>query len=141
MSTVQIEARNQWLANQKEGVEIVDTLQIARHNKTNQQVKTYWGLAMQMAVSEFDSRGYDTSYLLRIDKPTGIGITKDMLYEYLCNVCPIYDEEGQRITLSKTTIKEMTKFFNDCRNYMASQWSIIIPDPNPDWWKVKEQNE
>ena len=47
----------------------------------------------------------------------------------------IYNEEGQRITLSHKDCdtKAAAIFFEEMRNWSASQWSIYIPDPNPLW--------
>lgn len=135
MSAVQIEARKQWLANKKEGAEIVDTLSVAKRSKTNRQLGAYWGLGMSVAEAEFDRRGFDTSYILRIDKPTGNKITKERLYEFLLDACPIYDENGNRITLSKTNTIQMAQFYDACRNYLASQYNVQIPEIDPNWRK------
>ena len=99
-------------------------------NKTHQQVKAYWGLAMTTIEQAFADNGWDTSYLLRLDHETGIACDKDLIYEYLCNVCPVY-EQGKRITLSKMSIEQAIKFFDDCRAFASSQWGIYVPEPDP----------
>ena len=85
------------------------------------------------AVTELDDRGYDTSFILNTPKPTGIGIDKNLLCDYFYNVCPIFNEDGKRITLSKMNIEQAMKFFGDVRNFLASQWSIVVPEPDPNW--------
>jgi hypothetical protein len=43
------------------------------------------------------------------------------------------NDEGERITLSKADTSQASKFFEDIRAFAASQWSVNIPDPDPDW--------
>lgn len=97
--------------------------------KSNQQIKTWWGLFATIVKTEFDDMGWDTSYFFNLDKPTGIGITTELLKEYMYSVVPIYDEQGKRVTMSKMNTKQMSKFFNDCRNWAATQWYINTPEP------------
>jgi len=97
--------------------------------KTKHQLGAHFGLALAIIIAEFDDRGYDTSFLYRIDKPTGIRIDKDLLKDYFYSVCPIF-EAGQRITLSKATSEQASKHFNDVRNWASSQWQIVIPEPD-----------
>ena len=127
------EARKYW-SRIKDGTPVVKSLTVPRQGKTNQQVRAIWGLLMAMTLNELNDKGYDTSFLLNISEPTGNPITKEQLCTYLYEVCPIYSE-GIKITLSKANIEEAAKFFEDCRNFIASQWGIHIPDPNPEWSK------
>ena len=129
--------RNQFIDRLKDGETVEETLTVLRPSKTQKQLGAFWGLAMSIAVAELDDRGYDTSFLLNTPKPTGIAITKALLCEYLYNVCPIFDEDGKRITLSKADTQQAAKFFDDSRNFMASQWSITIPEPSPLWREEK----
>jgi len=132
-SAMQLQFRKLYIESLKDGAEIKESITILRKSKTNKQVKAHWGMIINMSLAEFEDRGYDTSYILRLDKPTGIAISKDLLYEYLCNVCPIFDENGKRITLSKMDTAQASKFFEDCRNHLASQWSIYISEPDENW--------
>jgi hypothetical protein len=116
----------------KEGSTFKSSLSVPRESKTHSQVKAIWGMVIAMAVNEFSDRGWDTSYLLNLPEPTGCEIKGEILKLYLYEVCPIHDDNG-RVTLSKMTTEQASKFFEDCRNFMASQWNIIIPDPRPDW--------
>lgn|SRR4030042_252705 len=100
--------------------------------KTSAQLKTWWGLFAATIITEFNDRGYDTSYILKVDKPTGIPISRDLLKEYLYNVCPVF-RDGRRITMSSMDTEEMSRFFDDCRNFAASQWNIFVPEPDPNW--------
>jgi hypothetical protein len=137
LSIIQKELRQQFLASLKDGTLIKETLTKRGQNKTYQQVKAFWGMVITMTLAEFDDRGWDTSYLLNMDKPTGIAISKDLLKEYFYAVCPVFDENGKRITLSKMTIEQAMKQFEMVRNFAASQWSIYIPDPDPNWREKK----
>jgi len=96
--------------------------------KSYEQVKTWWGLFAAIVKSEFDDRGWDTSYFFNLDQPTGIGISTDLLKEYMYAVCPVYSD-GKRTTISKMDMPQLHKFFNDCRDYAATQWGIVTPEP------------
>ena len=84
---------------------------------------------------EFDDRGWDSSILLNLDKPTGIGVTTNFLKEYFYIVTPMYSDDGKRITLSHKDCdtKAASKFFDDVSAWCASQFSIYIPSPDPLW--------
>jgi len=127
------EMRKKYWDGIKEDTIVEESLVVKRESKTNKQLGAYWKLAMAMAIDELDYRGYDTSFILKTDKPTGIKITKDLLCDFFYNICPIFNDDSQIITLSKATTTQAAKFFDDTRNYLASQWSIYVPEPDPEW--------
>lgn len=135
LSDIQSKSRQQWLASLKDGTRVKETLVRETKEGTYQQIKTIFGLVIAMIVTGFNDLGWDSSYLLKTDLPTGVPITKGLLKEYFYIVCPIEDEEGNRITLSKANIMQRMKFIDDTRNFAASQWGMDIPDPNPNWDK------
>ena len=116
-----------------EGAAFKSSLVVPRDDKTYQQVKAQWGMVIGMTIEELDSRGYDTSFIYNLPKPTGIAIKPRQLQDYLYVVCPTYAEDGRELTLSKMDIQQASQFFSECRDYLASQWSIVIPDPDPNW--------
>jgi len=116
-----------------DGAVVESSLKQPRKNKSHDQVEMIWGLLMGKAVIELDDRGYDTSFLYNLPDPTGIKIEEEDLCRFFYQVCPIYNEDGQRITLSKTDTKQASDFFEKVRSWMASQWQIDIPDPDPNW--------
>ena len=127
-----------WLLNIKDGTLIVSTHKIFRPHKTYQQVKTHFGLLINTVIVKANDEGIDTSRFLRMlvreDLPTGIGLTKDFVHQLLYALCPVYDEEGGRVTLSKMNTEQASFFLNMCRNLLAGR-GIYIPDPNPNWKK------
>ena len=110
---------------------------VVRKGKSQKQLGAIFGLMMARAKCELDDRGMDTSFIFKLDNPTGIDICIEDLKQYFYTTCPIYNEEGIRITLSKSNTKEAARFFDNVVSYMASQWSIVIPNPDKDW-KEKE---
>ncbi len=135
LSDVQERLRRQSLASIKDGTLVRETIVREGRNKTHQQIKTIFGLVIAMIIQSFEDNGWDSSIILNTELPTGIPVSKDLLKEYFYIVCPIYDDEGNRITLSKATIEQAMKFIDDIRNWSASQWSIAVPDPDPNWRK------
>jgi len=134
------EERRRYIERLREGAVVSEDLSHYRAPKSQKQLGAHFGLMLAMAVIELNDRGYDTSFLLRIDKPTGIGITRDMLKEYLYSVCPIFNNEGAKITLSNATTEQAAKHFEDCRNFLASQWQINVPKPDINWRKKNGKN-
>jgi len=139
LSVSQNALRKNYLQNLKDGTQISEEIKPIRKGKTHQQVKAIFGLALATVKAEFDDRGWDTSFLYNLSIPTGIEVSVNMLKEYFYGVCPIYSEEGQRITLSHKDCdtKAASNFLEEVRNWSASQWGIYIAEPNPDW---KEEN-
>jgi len=125
--------REHFLASIRDDTRITETIERDTKPKTYAQVKTIFGLAIAQIVAEFSDRGWDSSMLLNLNKPTGISVSQGLLKEFLYAVCPIYDENDKLITLSKADTRQAAKFFDEIRNYAASQWSIYIAEPNPNW--------
>lgn len=121
-----------YLSNIKDGTLVERETKKFRQSKTLQQTKAYWGLAITLIETEFKDRGWDTSFLLRLNKETGIACDKDLIYVFLCNACPVF-ENSQRITLSKMSIEQCIKFFENCCAFAATQWNIFIPPPDKNW--------
>jgi len=110
--------------------------------KTNQQVKMHFGLLIDTIIARANDEGIDTSkflkLLLREDLPTGVGLTKDFLHQLFYLVCPTYDAEGRRVTLSKMSTTEASDWFDRCRNLLSSR-GLYVDDPDPDWRNKKSK--
>lgn len=124
----------------KDGTQVYARFGRLKAPKTNAQLRAWWGLFASTVITEFNDRGYDTSFLLNTEKPTGIPIDRDLIKDYLYNVCPVYDSE-RRITMSSMDIEQMCKFFDDCRNFAASQWNIYVPEPDKNWREKRKISE
>ncbi len=141
LSLPQAVSRKHWLSTLKDGTCIKETLTKVTKSKTHQQVKAYFGLALNVILSEFEDRGWDTSILLGQTVPTGVSVSKGLLKEYLYAACCPCDDDGNLITISSEkmdTIRQ-AKLFEDVRNWAASQWHIQIPDPSPTWREEKSK--
>jgi len=131
------EERRKYWSRIKDGTTVKTSITVPRPGKSDLQLGAIWGLMLSQAVNELSDRGYDTSFIYNLPNPTGIEITKDDLCQYFYNACPIYNGVGHRITLSKSSTTEAAKFFEDVRNFLASQWSIVVENPDPDWKNKK----
>ena len=134
------EERRKWWDRLKEGAHFVESLNKPRKDKSQEQLGAIWGLMMAGACIQLDDMGYDTSFLFNTNKPTGVRIGKEDLCRFFYSACPIYDEHGKQITLRKATTVQAAKFFDDVRNWMASQWGIYIPEPDPEWREKAKEN-
>ena len=133
--------RQHYLTSMKDGTRVIETITRDTKPKTHAQVKTIFGLAIAQIVADFESRGWDSSMLLNLEKPTGVPVSAGLLKEFLYAVCPIYEDNDKLITLSKADTRQAAKFFDEIRNFAASQWSLYIPEPNPDWKEEQAQQE
>ena len=132
------EAKKRWLAGQKDGTQIGIELKRPSIPKSKQQLGAVFGLLLKTAIIEMHDLGMDTSYIYKLDKPTGIAIDSDSLLEYMYNACPIFRND-ERITLSKMDMAEIAKCYDDFCKYLASQFGIVIPETDPDWRKTREK--
>ncbi len=116
-----------------EGSLFKTSLVVPRDPKTHQQVKAQWSMVIGMTIEELDARGYDTSFLFNLPKPTGIAIKGKQLQAFLYAACPTYAEDGRELTLSKMDTQQASEFFEACRAFLASQWGVVIPNPDINW--------
>ncbi|NIV68947.1 MAG: hypothetical protein GWN41_02250 [Phycisphaerae bacterium] len=63
----------------------------------------------------------------------GIAPNKQMIHEILLKSCGGVGELGQSKRLSEMTTTEAAQFFENIRDWAATQLGIVIPDPNPNW--------
>ena len=131
---VQVEAENDWLASLKDGTIVVREHRIFRRGKTHNQLGAQFGLLIKTAVQDLEDRGEGTEIFFNSPDPSGVKIDEDMLKNYFYIRCPIYNDKGNRITLSKADTTQASKHFSDCQNILASRpFSIFIPDPDKNW--------
>lgn len=124
--------RKRYLSNLKAGTNVIETIKVVRRGKTHKQCKAIFGLAFAVIVKIFEDNGWDSSIIYNIDIPTGVPVNSDMLIDFFYSLHPTYQDD-KRITLSKMTTVEAADFYEKISNYAASQWSIVIPDPDPEW--------
>ena len=140
LSKVQYDLKMDFLMK-NDGKAVVEILKRETKKRSLSQLKAHFGLALQTIVDEFDDRGWDSSFIYNMEKPTGVPVTKATLQQYFYALYPTTNDKGEFITMSDDdfdTVKEMT-FFDAIRNHAASQWSIVIDDPDPLWReKLKE---
>lgn len=113
------------------------TIKKYRQPRSNKQLGDWWGLFSKICLAEFEDRGWDTSYVFKLDQPTGIAITADLLKQYMYAVCPQFDDKDNPVTMSNMDTLQMSNFQTDCRSFAATQWNTYIPDPDPNW-RIKQ---
>lgn len=133
LSPDQGSARQRYLAGLKDGTAVEEVISKIYALRSQKQLGSWFGLFSQTVLDTLSDRGWDTSYIFKLSQPTGIEVTKDLLKEYMYSVCSTKSK-----TMSKMDTKEMAEFFDFCRNFVASQWSIHVPEPDP-LYKEKEK--
>ena len=98
--------------------------------KTVNQVKYTFAGIIVSAIEQAEDIGLDSSEfiaeLIRKDLPSGVKIDKDLMKEILYACCPVIRKE-KRITLSKMTKDEASKFIDDCCNLLSAHGVYIAP--------------
>lgn len=97
-------------------------------HKTHQQVKTHFGLAVAMIRDAMIEMGWSIC---------GISPNKEMIHEILLKACGGVGELGQSKRLSEMTTAEAAQFFENIRDWAATQLGINIPNPDPNWQENK----
>ena len=112
------------------GQYIMEITQISQPKNVNQVKYTFAGI-ISSAIEQAEDIGLDSSEfiaeLIRKDLPSGVKIDKDLMKEILYACCPVIRKE-KRITLSKMTKDEASKFIDDCCNLLSAH-GVYIPPP------------
>ena len=124
LSPIQREIRERYLSELKDGTLIKETLRREGNVKTHKQCKTQFGLVVEMVRLQLEDMGADIC---------GIPANKDMVYDILKKACFGVGDFGEILGLSEMTITQASKAFENCRTWAATQLSLNIPDPDPDW--------
>ena len=132
LSSEQKALRQQFLDTMT-GKAFVEEIKRYRQKKSSKQLGAYFGLFAKTVLAEFEDRGIDTSYIFKLDKPTGIPISTGVLKDYMYSVCPTHDDKDNQITIRDMDTIQMAGFFDECRNFASSQWSIYVPEPDKDY--------
>lgn len=127
LSGTQNELRMRWLAGMKEGTRVKERLTKEGQCKSLNQVKAHFGLVIMMIRQTMIDYGWAIC---------GVAPNKNMIHDILKKACGGVGECGENLGLSEMTIEQAAKFFENCRDWAASELKIVIPDPNPNW---KEQ--
>jgi hypothetical protein len=109
-------------------------------DKTSNQLGAHFGLLIKTVMDFVQTNGIDTSEFLKLlvkDDPSGLPLTKDLLKLIFYSACPIFNEKGEKITLSKANRKQASKHLDDCMVLLANR-GIYVPNPNPNW---RNENE
>ena len=124
LPTIQQELRQQYLASMKDGQLIRIKYTKVAPQKTHQQVKTHFGLVVEMVRRKLEEMGMDIC---------GVACNKQMVYDILIKACGGVGEMGETLTLSQMTVEQASQFFDNCRTWTATQLQLVIPDPNINW--------
>ena len=62
---------------------------------------------------------------------------KTMVYDILKKACGGVGDMGETLGLSEMKIDQAAKFFENCRDWAATELQLVIPDPDPNWKEKK----
>jgi len=120
----QAELRKRWLASLKEGTKVIESLRKEGKAKSWSQVKTHFGLAVEMIRQRMIELGWGVC---------GIAPNKDMIHDILTKACGGVGEMGEVVRLSEMTTTQASALFENVRDWAATQLNLVIPDPDPTW--------
>jgi hypothetical protein len=93
-------------------------------HKTYKQVRTHFGLAVTLIREAMVEKGWALC---------GVSPNKEMIHEILLKSCGGVGPLGEMKRLSEMTTDEASKFFENIRDWAATQLGVYIPDPDPNW--------
>ena len=119
------ELYGRWL-NESEGKSVKVRLSRIGPLKTQKQLGAYFGLAVARIRESMIDKGWSIC---------GVAPNKEMIHEILLRTCGGVGDHGEVIRLSdpEMTIERMIKFFENVRDWAATQLHLVIPDPDPNW--------
>jgi hypothetical protein len=127
----QSELRQRLLASM-EGKRVIETIRREGKSKSWSQVKTHFGLAVEMIRQRMIELGWDVC---------GVAPNKDMIHEILTRACFGVGEMGATVRLRDQTRAQNIEAFENVRAWSATQLNLVIPDPDPNWRQQSEQGE
>ena len=128
----QLEAEKAFIASLSDGTPVVRETTVWRDKASQKQRGAYFGLFCKVVLEQWRDIGIDTSYIYRLEKPTGIEVSSDELKLYLYSVCPTF-RNGKKVTMRDMDTQEMASFFDRCLKFASSQWGIVVPEPDEKW--------
>lgn len=128
LSATQREIREKYVSSLKDGALVKEKLTREGNVKTHKQVKTHFGLAVEMIRLRLEEMGVDVC---------GVPVNKEMVYDILKKACFGVGDFGETLGLSKMTTEQASKAFENCRTWAASELGLNIPDPDPHWRQKK----
>lgn len=132
LSDTQNQLRERLLASMKNGTRIKEVLTREGTAKGHQQVKTIFGLAVEMVRQRL--------YEMRVDV-CGVPVNKEMVYDILKKACFGVGDMGETLGLSKMTMAQAAQAFKNCQAWCAVELQLVIPDPDPNWNKEKREKQ
>ena len=106
------------------GKSITERLYRSGPQKTSNQVRAHWGLAVTMIRERMIELGCSVC---------GVAPNKEMIHEILLKACGGVGDLGANLRLSEMTIDQAMKFFENIRDWAATQLHLVIPDPDKNW--------
>ncbi|RKY08522.1 MAG: hypothetical protein DRP56_03975 [Planctomycetota bacterium] len=111
----------------------------AKKDKTNKQLGNIFGNMIKKVVDYCNDNDHivDTSDFLNLllnhpDIPSGNQVTVDFVKLCLYVACPIFNDKGNQITLSKSNTEQANKFFEESANILSTRLTYI-PEPDISW--------
>jgi hypothetical protein len=133
LSPMQAMRKTDYLRGLKDGTLLVVEIKRWQKPKSSKQLGAWWGLFARIVTAELENMGEDTSIIFNLPEPTGVPVSKGLLAEAMYVFCPIFDEDGNHIRMSKMDTKQMAEFFTACCNFVAGQWKVYVPPPDKNW--------
>jgi hypothetical protein len=107
-----------------EGKRVIETIRREGKAKSWSQVKAHWGLAVEMIRQRMIEKGWGIC---------GIAPNKDMIHDILTKACGGVGEMGAVVRLSEMTTSQAAAYFENVRDWAATQLNLVIPNPDPNW--------
>lgn len=127
--------RDAYMSKIKDGTAVVISVKRVSKGKSSAQLRYYFGLVVRTILEAFEDRGWDVSTFcphlpLRPGAKVSVHMLQDMLYAAAGDVG---ENGGEKKTLSQMSSAEATEFIERVRDFAATVWDIVVPDPDIFW--------
>ncbi len=116
------------MADMKNGQQVKEVLTKKGRAKSINQVRTHFGLVVEMIRKRFEEIGVDVC---------GVCPNKLMIHDILKKSCGGVGDMGEILGLSEMSTAQANVFFENCRTWGAKELQLDIPNPDKDWRKQK----
>ena len=127
----QRELERRYLASLKDGTKVRKRWTRIAAKRTSQQVKAHWGLVIMLMRAKMEELGWDIC---------GVVPNKQMIHDILKRSCGGVGDSGELLGLSEMTVPQAMQFFENCRDWAASELAVYIPEPDPNWRENHERD-
>jgi len=117
---------NSFVSSVKPDQMVEITMKKVSAKRSQKQLGAWWAVLMPAAKHALTEAGWD--YM-------GVPLVEPQVKAILYHFCSAVGENDERVPLSEQTVEQAATFFENCRSWLAKNFHVVVPDPDPNWHK------